>query len=117
MQDEDALLRHVRAVIHERLTAGRPSKTCVAALLGMSARTLHRRLAERGTNYDEVVREARARRTFELLANPAVGMYDVAVAAGYRGLASFYRAFRAWTGTTPGAYRLARAIRDERLTG
>jgi AraC-like DNA-binding protein len=113
----EALLDHVRAVVHERLTAGRPSKASIAAALDISQRTLHRRLAEHGTTYDRVVREARARRTFELLADPAVTMYDVATAAGYRGLASFYRAFRAWTGTTPAAYRAAQTVLSEHLTG
>jgi AraC-like DNA-binding protein len=102
---EDALLHQIRAVVQERLPEGRPSKAFVARTLGVSVRTLHRRLAARGTTLDRIVREARARRTFELLANPGVGMYSVAIAAGYRGSASFYRAFRAWTGTTPAAYR------------
>jgi len=107
MQEEDALLSHIRAVVHERLAAGRPTKASIAHTCGVSVRTLTRRLAERGTTFDRVVQRAREQRTFELLANPGVGMYAVSVAAGYRGAASFFRAFRAWTGTTPAAYRAA----------
>jgi AraC-like DNA-binding protein len=99
------LVEQVRAAVQERLGAGRPSKTSIARSLGMSGRTLHRRLAEAGTTYDRVVHEARARRALELLVRPGVGTYDVAMAAGYRGTASFFRAFRAWTGMTPAAYR------------
>jgi AraC-like DNA-binding protein len=105
MEDEDELLRRVRAVVQERLAVGRPTKVSIADSLGFSARTLARRLAERGTTYDRVVQQARERRAFELLANPAVNMYAVALAAGFRGANSFYRAFRAWTGTTPAVYR------------
>jgi AraC-like DNA-binding protein len=107
-QPDDPLLGRVRALVDERLAQGRPTKPWLAGSLGISTRTLARRLAERGTSVDDIVQQARARRTFELLANPAVAMYAVAIAAGYRGPASFYRAFRAWTGMTPAAYRAAR---------
>jgi AraC-like DNA-binding protein len=104
-EPEDALLSSVRAVVRERLAVGRPTKAWIAQRLGMSVRTFQRRLAERGTTWERLVQDARVRRTLELLARPGVGTYDVAIAAGYRGSASFFRAFRAWTGTTPSAYR------------
>jgi AraC-like DNA-binding protein len=104
-EPEDALLSRVRAVVLERLSVARPTKAWIARTLGMSVRTFQRRLAERGTTWERVVQDARVRRTLELLAHPDIGTYDVAIAAGYRGSASFFRAFRAWTGTTPAAYR------------
>jgi AraC-like DNA-binding protein len=63
--------------------------------------------AQRGFSLDidallDATRFALAR---SYLADPALGMADVAWLTGYAKMATFYRAFRRWTGSTPGAYR------------
>jgi transcriptional regulator GlxA family with amidase domain len=113
--EDDALLLHVRAIVRARLSVARPTKAFIARALGLSARTLARRLATRGTTVDRVVQEAREQRSLELLGVPGVGMYEVAVAAGYRNAASFHRAFRAWKGTTPAAYRAEKMTAPDAL--
>ncbi|MER5266280.1 AraC family transcriptional regulator [Actinosynnema sp. NPDC002837] len=76
----------------------------VAGELGMSARTLRRRLAARGTGYQELLDEARAARAEELLTTTDLPVERIAARLGYAEAAAFIHAFRRWRGTTPGDY-------------
>jgi AraC-like DNA-binding protein len=86
----------------------------VAADLGLSPRTLSRRLAERGLSFSDLVDSERRERAFMLLSGPGVTLEDVTERLGYSTVPNFVRAFRRWTGTTPGAYRKIRAAPLER---
>ena len=91
---------HVRARLPEAATADE-----VAAALQMSARTLQRRLEAEGTSLTAVADETRADLARELLADPALALGEIAYRAGFADLATFSRAFKRWTGTSPGRYR------------
>lgn len=77
----------------------------VAKSLGMSTRTLKRKLAAEGTSFSDIVDERRRERAIELCADKSRGVEDIAVALGYSDVANFVRAFRRWTGMTPAAFR------------
>jgi AraC-like DNA-binding protein len=77
----------------------------LARALGTSTRTLQRRLAGLGLDYQQVVDEVRCKRTLELLGQPTLSVLAVARAVGYADANSFHRAFRRWTGTTPANHR------------
>jgi AraC-like DNA-binding protein len=77
----------------------------VAARLGRAPRTLKRHLAAAGTSFSELLDEARRARALLLLGAPRISLEDVAERVGYSDLANFTRAFRRWTGKTPGAFR------------
>jgi AraC-like DNA-binding protein len=79
----------------------------VAALLHVSTRTLHRQLKEEGASLQELKDEVRLARASDLLLRTARPIKQVAAAVGFRNEKSFARAFRAWTGTTPGEFRAA----------
>lgn len=79
----------------------------VAAQLGVSPRTLKRRLAEQGTGFSELLEEQQRERALMLLRSPELSLEEVAERVGYSDVANFTRAFRRWTGSTPGAYRRA----------
>jgi AraC-like DNA-binding protein len=81
----------------------------VAAALGVSARTLSRRLAEQGFAFSDLVDRERRERALVLLTGSSASLDDVAERLGYSTVPNFVRAFRRWTGTTPGAYRRARS--------
>jgi AraC-like DNA-binding protein len=76
----------------------------VARELGLSTRTLRRRLAEQGTSYQELLDEVRASLSTELLTRAGLGVEDTALRLGYAEASSFIHAFRRWHGTTPAAY-------------
>lgn len=76
-----------------------------AALLGMSGRTLTRRLGGEGTSFQALLDEVRKQRARALLQDPELTVAEVAYALGYEDAANFGRAFRRWYGKAPGQYR------------
>jgi AraC-like DNA-binding protein len=73
--------------------------------IGITPRTLQRRLAEVGTSYAHVLGEARFEAASRLLARADLAIRDVAHEVGYRDAAHLTRAFHRWTGTTPSEFR------------
>jgi AraC-like DNA-binding protein len=81
----------------------------VARALHVSVRTLQRKLVAAGTTFREVSDTVRAQLAREYLADPAVSMAEVAVLLGFSDQSSFNRAFRRWTGESPGRWRRRQA--------
>jgi AraC-like DNA-binding protein len=77
----------------------------LAALLNVSARTLHRQLKEEGASLQALKDEVRRQRATELLLRTKRPIKQVAQAAGFQNEKSFIRAFKAWTGRSPGDWR------------
>lgn len=95
------LAGHVRAFVRD----GFPTIEVTAKKLGVSTRTLKRRLADQGTTYSRIVEDARRDEALLLLADPRWTLDAVAARLGYSDTANFSRAFRRATGETPGAWR------------
>ncbi len=83
----------------------------LAALLHVSARTLHRQLREEGASLQALKDEVRRQRATELLLRTTRPIKQVAQAVGFQNEKSFIRAFKAWTGITPNAFRQATSTR------
>jgi AraC-like DNA-binding protein len=81
------------------------SAEALAALLHVSARTLHRQLKEEGASLQQLKDEVRMERARDLLYRSERPLKQVAAAVGFRNEKSFARAFRAWAGVSPGAFR------------
>ncbi|MDG1012522.1 MAG: AraC family transcriptional regulator ligand-binding domain-containing protein [Luminiphilus sp.] len=77
----------------------------VARLMGLSARTLRRRLSEEGFTFKEAKNLARERRAKYLLINSRASLTEIAFDLGYSELSAFSRAFRSWVGESPQVYR------------
>jgi AraC-like DNA-binding protein len=77
----------------------------VAAQLHVSTRTVKRRLAALATSYSQILDEERERRALALLRTTMLTMDEIAERLGYSDVANFGRAFRRWTGSTPGKIR------------
>ena len=80
----------------------------VARRLHMSVRTLQRRLVEAGTSYRDVSELVSRRLAEEYLADPRVSIAELTYLLGFSEPSSFTRAFRRWTGETPGQWRRRR---------
>jgi AraC-like DNA-binding protein len=93
--------------VADALPDGQPSRSQVARRMGMSERTLQRRLAEHGATFQTVVTQARQDAAEALLRADAHSIVDVAFLTGFADQTAFTRAFKRWTGTTPAAYRQA----------
>lgn len=104
---DDVLGRRVRTEISRALSEGVPALSRTARRLGMSARTLQRRLAEQGLAYQSLVDEAREELADRLLRESDYSLAEVAFLTGFSDQSTFGRAFKRWRGQTPRAYRLA----------
>ena len=79
----------------------------MARELGLSDRTLQRRVDDDGTTFRKLLLEARQELAREYLNRPDIGVAEVAYLLGFEDSNSFYRAFRRWEGTTPAQLRSA----------
>ncbi|MDN7141295.1 AraC family transcriptional regulator [Pseudomonas sp. JQ170] len=106
LPDESDLIESVRMACLSR--SGRfPGVDAVAEALGMSTRTLHRRLAEQQRTYQSVLDEVRCALAIEFLQQSDMPMDELAAQVGFSEAANFRKAFRKWTGQSPGDYRKA----------
>jgi AraC-like DNA-binding protein len=87
------------------LPHGKTEKRNIAKRLGVSARTLSRRLAEEGTTYEDVVDELRRSLALQYLKDRGISFSQIAWLLGYEGATSFNHAFRRWTGRAPSVAR------------
>ncbi|MFM2416817.1 MAG: hypothetical protein RL385_1540, partial [Pseudomonadota bacterium] len=78
--------------------------------LGLSARSLRRRLSEEGLTYSAVTEEALSIVAKRLLRVGRLSIQEAAFEMGFSDTTTFHRAFRRWTGTTPSAYRKAQIM-------
>jgi AraC-like DNA-binding protein len=92
-------------VLTARLARGQPEIDVVARDLGMSSRTLQRRLSQQGLSYQQVLDRVRRETAEKSIADSSLSIGEVAYLVGYSEPAAFHRAFRRWTGTTPQTYR------------
>jgi len=97
----------VKWVLKRLLGGTRPDIKAVARELGVSSRTLQRRIIEEGTNFRNLLSETRREMARHYLAQPALELSETAFLLGYEDPNSFFRAFREWEGTTPGEWRAA----------
>jgi len=105
--DDSPLEQALRARLRSALAQGRADPARLASLLGISERTLQRRLSEQGLSYTDVVEDFQHEEAQRLLRQLDLPLVEVASRLGYAEQTSFTRAFRRWTGSTPGAWRKA----------
>ena len=95
----------VRSVLLEGLPSGEYSIEFVAKQLAVSKRTLQRQLSEESTNFMDILNATRRQLAQHYLNSPSVSQGEIAFLLGFQEVNSFIRAFKDWTGRTPGAYR------------
>lgn len=95
----------VRAVLLELLPSNSATIENAAARLGMSKRTLQRRLEDEGQNFRALVNVTRESLARHYLENTALSGGEIAFLLGFEDPNSFYRAFQDWTGQTPDSAR------------
>ena len=81
------------------------SAPALAGALNVSIRTLHRQLDEEGTSLQALKDNVRREQAVTLLCRTAQSIKQIAHAVGFASEKTFSRAFRHWTGESPGGYR------------
>jgi AraC-like DNA-binding protein len=77
----------------------------VAATLRLSLRTFHRRLRAEGTTFQRLLDEVRSSVAIEYLVNTTMPVEEIGNRLGMPDASNFRKAFRRWTGRSPGTYR------------
>jgi AraC-like DNA-binding protein len=88
----------VRRGIWTTLQNGKPSLYRTAASLGMSPRTLQRRLGQHGTSFSIVLEHLRRELSQELRENKGLAASEAAFLLGYSEPSAYQRAVRRWRG-------------------
>lgn len=105
LEQGEGLLNDMRKIVLEQLASGRVTLDTAAPHLCMSPRTLQRRLHEVGETFQSVLDSVRKGLALHYIAQPHVDLAELAYLLGFADQTGFQRAFKKWTGTTPGKYR------------
>jgi AraC-like DNA-binding protein len=102
---QDDWLAGLRSSVAESLCDGAPTIRTTSKRLGLSVRTLQRRLEQHDVDFRSLVAETRHELAKRYLAENTANLTEIAFLLGYSELSAFDRAFRRWTGSTPLAAR------------
>ena len=89
-------------MVGQRVQVGVLGNRCVKS--GIEDCDLRRRLTEEGTSFREVLQEARQERAKTMLSKSGMSLAVAAEQLGYSDTAAFSRAFKEWTGLSPGRF-------------
>ena len=101
----DDFLQQVRGAVAELLVHGAPRLDDVARLLGLSSRSLQRKLRDEGTSFQGFANEVRTDLAASYLAEGKLAIAEVAFLVGFSEPSAFHRAFKKARGMTPSAFR------------
>jgi AraC-like DNA-binding protein len=101
----DDLIARLRQFVVGALPNDGAGLSAAARALGMSVRTLQRRLREHDIVYARLIDEVRRRLSGKYLADASLSLGEIAYLLGYSESSAFNRAYRRWNGRTPAADR------------
>jgi len=115
LQDDQArtLADDVCTALSATMCGDRPAIAKIAKSLGLSPRTMQRRLGELGTTYQDMLDDVRWTSARRLLANTDLEMGEIAFLIGFEEVNSFMRAFHAWEGVRPPQWRAKHDARHQ----
>jgi AraC-like DNA-binding protein len=106
--DQPGYAERVRRYVLDGAAPHRHDMEAVARALGLSARSLRRRLREEGVAFRDVIGAALGTRAKRLIADEKRPIEAAAYEMGFAHASAFHRAFKRWTGGTPAASRTTR---------
>lgn len=114
LKKNEDLVSQVRRMLPSLIAARTGSIGIVANLLGLSVRTLNRRLAEECTTFVRLRDEARHTAACQLLERTRLQASEISDRLGYANPSAFTRAFERWSGKGPAEWRTSREPRRAR---
>ncbi len=105
MEKDDTVAAKVRSALTELLPGGGGTADDVAEKLGISKRTLQRKLTEENTSFQKQLNGVRELLAKHYIKNTDMSTDDIAFLLGYQELNSFLRAFSTWTGMSISEYK------------
>lgn len=107
-QSSSGFMHRVEYILQSRLESGQTGLEDVAGELGVSSRTLQNRLEESGLSYRALLDRMRHAQALVYVSDPTLNLIQAAQMLGFATQSTFQRAFKRWTGMTPGDYRRRR---------
>lgn len=101
----DPFMRDMKATMARALPSGTLSIDSLSGDLGISRRTLQRRLTSRDSSFKLLLQHLREELSLRYLTDPRLGITEIAFLLGYSDQASFSNAFRSWRACSPSEYR------------
>ncbi|RBP16900.1 AraC family transcriptional regulator [Roseiarcus fermentans] len=109
---DEGLAAAVRRRLRALPASDWPDLPDLARALAMPASTLRHRLSQEGQSWRAIRETLRQERALQRLAEGRLGVADIAAELGFAEPSAFHRAFRKWTGATPGTFRRKDARAD-----
>ncbi len=100
-----SLSARIRRRLRQLLPGDVPDFDRLAAELNMTTATMRRRLNEEGTSYQGIKDQLRRDLAIGYLSHSDRSVMDIALELGFSERSAFHRAFRKWTGASPGEFR------------
>lgn len=107
LEKDASTVERLRGALVEALPAGEVSMAAVGRRLGISTRSLQRRLQAEGSSFQQTLDALRSSLAHHYLRNSSLSSGEISFLLGFADPKSFARAFHTWTGSTPQAVRLA----------
>jgi AraC-like DNA-binding protein len=105
LNSDDRYTVKVTQAIVQKLKGDLPTVNAIASDLTMSTRQLQRALKVEGTSFQKLLNQTRQAIASQYLKDPTIPIHSVAFLLGFSEPSAFNRAFKRWTGKTPGDYR------------
>lgn len=102
-----ASVPEIRRWLMARMGPTLPRRVEAAEALGISERTLARRLREQGQTFDALLDDVRREKALQAVGDTTTTLPEIAEALGFAEVSTFYRAFKRWTGSPPVRWRKA----------
>jgi len=99
------LVMRVKVALVENLPSGQVSKEQIAESLGVSLRTLQRKLHDEGTSFKQLLDETRRELAEGYIESAQVSLGEITYLLGFSEASNFSRAFKRWTGSSPAEFR------------
>lgn len=105
LQCASSIADQVSVLLQRNMSGHEGGRAFIAKKMGFSEKRLQRKLAEEGLTFQGIYNRLRKRLALEYVSDMSIPLTDVATMLGFSDSSAFYRAFKRWTGSTPGEYR------------
>ena len=108
-RNQNGQVAQVYRYLREREQGQWPTLVAMARRQGLSPSSFRRQLEREGRSYQQIKDEVRRATAFECLRETDMSIAEIAERTGFQEPSAFHRAFKKWTGESPGGYRLRMA--------
>ncbi len=105
LEAESSFVGAIKKLIRNRLPDGVPTLDAISESLGRTEKSLQRELGQLDTNFKKILDSTRHELALGYISNPDIELNELAFLLGFSEQSAFQRAFKRWTGTSPGKYR------------